>query len=73
MRMPRGMGRYGMPVMPRLAGPSLHYILDVLLLALIIALLIHLFVIAPIYVIALVLLMALLWLHRMYPWAGRMW
>jgi hypothetical protein len=68
------MGRYGFFPYPRYGFSSLYPIIDILLLVGIGIILIHLFLVASIYVVALVVLMLLRMLIRPNPWRfGRIW
>jgi len=72
--MPRGMGRYGFLPYRRYSLGSIYPLIDILLLVGIVIVLIHLFFIAAIYVIALIVLAGLRMLIRPNFWRyRRMW
>ncbi len=72
--MPRGMGRYGFFPYGLFSFGSVYPLIDILLLIGIVVILIHLFFVAAIYVIALVVLLGLRMLIRPNIWRyGRMW
>ena len=72
--MPRGVGRVGFAPYPRLHPNLIYPVMDILILIGIVVLLIHLFIVASFYVIALVALLILRMLIRPnYRPYGRMW
>ena len=73
MSMPRGMGRYGYPSFAPFGRWNAGYMLDVLLLAGIIVILLHLFILAPLYILALGALLVFRGFVKRTPWVWGMW